>query len=108
MPNLRETICQNLCRYYKPEKAGQEEGCAPVLLLEGRSGLGQAVAALDPKGPALFGVDAVHPQLLAICRQCSYRVDGCDFRDPAVSDADCAPCGGLRAMAGIIAAGVEI
>lgn len=108
MNRVRRQICQNLCRYYKPEKAGQEEGCGPVQTLETRVDLLPALSALDPDGPALFGLDADHPALLAACAACPYRVDGCDFRDQAVPPEDCSPCGGLRALAGLNAAGVEI
>ncbi len=107
MNRVRRLICPKLCRYYKPDKAGQEQGCGPVQTLETRAGLEPALAALDPAGPDLFGLEPDHPALLAACQACPYRVDGCDFRDPAVPPEQCSPCGGLRALAGLTAAGME-
>ena len=102
---MRELICPRLCRYFKPDKP-EEVGCGGVLWLEARPRLRDAVAALPPQpGRGLYGLAEDDPRLLAICRACPYRADGCDFRDPGVPPAHCEPCGGLKAVAGLLAAG---
>lgn len=105
---MRGLICPHLCRYYKPEKT-DEEGCGGVLWLERRPELAPAVSrlAVDMESH-LFGQAADHPLLLAVCRQCPYLIDGCDFRDPDVPDEQCSPCGGLRAVAGLLASGLDL
>ncbi len=103
---MRHFVCPRLCRYYKPGHS-QEEGCGGVLWLE-RHPPEQDRARDIPQdhSPSLFGRDRDHPLLNAICRACPYQADGCDFRDPAVPDRDCAPCGGLRAVAWLLARGL--
>ncbi len=103
---MRHFICPQLCRYYKPGHS-QEEGCGGVLWLE-RHPPEQARARDIPRdqSPSLFGQDRDHPLLKAICRECPYRAEGCDFRDPAVPEEDCAPCGGLRAVAWLLGRGL--
>ena len=61
----------------------------------------------DPSRP-LYGLNDDDPRLLHICDRCEYRVDGCDFRDPAVPRESCAPCGGLRSVAGLLASGCDL
>ncbi len=103
---MRELICPRLCRYHKPDKP-EEVGCGGVLWLEARSHLEGAVAKLPPQpGRGLYGLDADDPRLLAVCRACPYRAEGCDFRDPGVPPEACEPCGGLKAVAGLLATGV--
>ncbi len=102
---MRQIICPRLCRYHKP---GQEEtpGCGGLEWLLERPEFYPAVERLEPQEhEPLFGLDPDDPRLMAICRGCDFLVDGCDFRDPAVDPADCAPCGGLRAIAGLLARG---
>jgi hypothetical protein len=71
--------------------------------------LGEAIDHLVPSAQApLFGVSPSDPRLLAVCGSCAYRPDGCDFRDPDVPRSECSPCGGLRAVAGLLAAGLDL
>lgn len=104
---MREIICPKLCRYYKPGKV-EDPGCGGLEWLLKRPELQEAVAGLHPTDQALFGLADDDPRLVAICRTCEFRIDGCDFRDPAVDPADCAPCGGLRAVAGLLAQGRDL
>lgn len=109
---MRALICPNLCRYYKAGRR-EEPGCGGLVWLEARPdsepGLSAALADLapDPERP-LFGLADDDPRLLAVCGACEYRIDGCDFRDPAVPRDQCAPCGGLRAVAGLLVAGRDL
>jgi hypothetical protein len=102
---MRELICAPLCRYHKPGKA-EEPGCGGLVWLQSRPHLRAplAQAALDP-ADSLYGLNDDDPRLLHVCAGCEYRADGCDFRDPSVPRDKCAPCGGLRAVAGLLAAG---
>lgn len=104
---MRDLICLRLCRYYKPGK--DEPGCGGVLWLEDRPALRAAVetvaAAPDDE---LRGLDADDPRLLAVCEACEYRADGCDLRDPAVPRERCHVCGGLQAVAALLAAGRDL
>jgi len=105
---LRQIVCAGLCRYYKPDKI-EPVGCGGLEWLKVRPALQAALAGLRPQpGGQLFGLRDDDPRLWAICNQCGFRVDGCDFRDPAVPASQCAPCGGLRAVAGLLAAGQEL
>jgi hypothetical protein len=102
---MREYVCPTLCRYYKPHRP-DPEGCGAMQWLERRPGLGPALARLAPDhGSHLYGLTGGHPLLADICAACGYAAEDCDYRDPAVPDADCAPCGGLRAVAALLAAG---
>lgn len=102
---LRKIICQGFCRYYKPGKR-EEPGCGGLVWLQRQPGLAERPEYFNFSGPEpLFGIAPDHPRLLAVCRECEYRVGGCDFRDPQVAEADCSPCGGLRAVAGLLASG---
>jgi hypothetical protein len=102
---MREYVCPALCRYYKPHRP-DPEGCGAMQWLERRPHLALALARLAPDhGAHLFGLPPDHSRLADICAACSYAARDCDFRDPAVAEADCAPCGGLRAVAALIAAG---
>lgn len=105
---MRQAICPRMCRYYKPGKK-EDPGCGGVEWLAARPWLSAAVDGLMPESaPDLFGLDDDDPRLWAVCRSCAFLIDGCDFRDPAVPAAQCQPCGGLRAVAGLLAAGVEL
>ncbi|MCB2188862.1 MAG: radical SAM protein [Deltaproteobacteria bacterium] len=106
--DLRHTVCGQLCRYHKP---GREEipGCGGLAWLEGRDEPApELTACLPAPDVPLAGLDPEDPRLLLVCAGCDYRVGGCDFRDPEVAAADCAPCGGLRAVAGLLAAGRDL
>ena len=103
---MRHFLCPLLCRYYKPGHS-QEEGCGGVLWLERHPELEAKTRDIGPDHtPSLYGQDRDHPLLARVCRQCPYRMDGCDFRDPTVPEADCAPCGGLRAVAWLLDRGL--
>jgi len=105
---MRELICPTLCRYHKPDKI-EEPGCGGLSWLKARPHLGGRLTSLDPRDPRpLFGLDPEDARLWAICRRCSFLPDGCDFRDPAPKDDPGSPCGGLRAIAGLLAAGLEL
>lgn len=102
---MRHLICPHLCRYHKPDRP-EEEGCGGLTCLAARPGLKAALSALSPDPAApLFGLADDDPRLLRVCATCPYRPDGCDFRDPTVPRDQCLPCGGLRAVAGLLAAG---
>lgn len=104
MKRLR-SVCHPLCRYYKPEKP-EESVCGGLAWLHGRRPplvLDELVARAVREGDALSGLAPEDPRLLTVCEVCEYRVDGCDFRDPSVPRAECAPCGGLRACAALFA-----
>ena len=101
---LRQSICAGLCRYYKPDKI-EAVGCGGLEWFKLRPEWETALDQLQPQdGEQLFGLNDDDPRLWAICNQCGFRVDGCDFRDPAVPADQCAPCGGLRGVAGLLAA----
>ncbi len=105
---MRQTICPRFCRYYKPDKI-DEDGCGGLNWLEARPHLRRAVALLPPDhGGHLYGLAADHPLLLDICARCAFEADGCDFRDPAVPDEECEPCGGLRVVAALLAQGTPL
>ena len=105
---MRQLICPSLCRYHKPGRP-EEEGCGGVTWLLARPGLAPALAGLRPDPSAsLFGLAEDDPRLHRVCQACPYRPDGCDFRDPTVARDQCAPCGGLRAVAGLLAAGHDL
>lgn len=105
----REFICQNFCAYYKPGKI-EEVGCGGVALLEKApcSHLDLLSELAVPCDDPLFGLDENDSALTAVCSDCSFRIDGCDFRDDNVPNSACSPCGGLRAVAALISSGVEI
>jgi len=102
---LRDKVCSGFCRYYKPDKP-DPEGCGGLNWLEKRPELAARLARLpSDHGSHLYGLRGDHSLLSAICAECAFRIDGCDFRDPQVSEADCAPCGGLRVVAALAARG---
>jgi len=108
----REFICQNFCAYYKPDKI-EESGCGGVSLLEKEPCshldlLSELAGRASPDDDPLFGLDENDSALAAVCTECSFRIDGCDFRDDNIPNSDCSPCGGLRAVAALISSGVEI
>ena len=106
--NLREIVCAGMCRYYKPDKK-EEVGCGGVEWLKPQPQWLESLAALSPDDDdELFGLGENDPRLLAICGICEFRIDGCDFRDPEVLRDQCSPCGGLRALAGLLAAGHQL
>ena len=103
--SMRLTICPTLCRYYKPGKK-EDPGCGGLEWLKIRPGLEEAVASLPKdQDDGLFGLADDDARLARICQICEFRVDSCDFRDPQVPQEECSPCGGLRAVAGLLAAG---
>lgn len=106
--DYRELICGRMCRYFKPEKY-ENPGCGGVEWLKPRASLEPALASLDA-GPSdlLHGLDPEDARLWVVCNTCEFRIDGCDFRDPEVPDNECEPCGGLRVVAGLLAAGVDV
>lgn len=105
---MRQAICPHLCRYHKPGRQ-EEPGCGGLVWLQGQPHLAAQVHQLAPLADEpLFGLRPDDPRLLRVCQGCDYRVDGCDFRDPAVPDSECAPCGGLRAVAGLLAGGQDL
>lgn len=105
---MRHLICPRLCRYFKPDRP-EEDGCGGLAWLAAHPQLESAVAALAPDpGAPLFGLAEDDPRLLRVCAACPYRPDGCDFRDPGAPRDQCAPCGGLRAVAGLLAAGLRL
>lgn len=105
MTRLRELVCKSLCAYHKPGKV-EEPGCGGLVRLLG-SGITQKAIEAGLKGPpggdSLRGISPDDPRLVDVCAGCDYFVDGCDFRDPDVPDGDCSPCGGLKAVALILA-----
>lgn len=105
---LRRVACAGLCRYYKPNKQ-EDPGCGGVEMLKRRPDLADALAALpSPADDGLFALAEDDPRLLAVCAACEFRTDGCDFRDPSVSRDACSPCGGLRALAGLLSRDPEL
>ena len=105
---LRRKACAGLCRYYKPDKQ-EDPGCGGVEKLKRRPDLGHALAALpSPEDDGLFALAEDDPRLLAVCRSCEFRIDGCDFRDPEVQRSECSPCGGLRAVAWLLGQDPEL
>jgi len=105
---MRAVICPGFCRYYKPDKP-DPEGCGGLNWLAARPGLARAAEHIPPDHAGhLYGQPPDHPALLAICAQCAFRVDGCDFRDPSVPRQECEPCGGLRVAAALLAQGLDL
>ncbi|MCB2227367.1 MAG: hypothetical protein KQH53_11875 [Desulfarculaceae bacterium] len=105
---LRRITCAALCRYYKPGKR-EDPGCGGMEWLSARPGLAARLGELPPaEGDGLFGLPEDEPRLIAVCQTCEFRVDGCDFRDPEVARSECSPCGGLRALAGLLALGLGL
>lgn len=105
---MRDAICQPFCRYHKPGRR-EELSCGGLVWREQRPHLAGEVYRLNPLAQAvLFGLSPDDSRLLKVCQGCEYRVDGCNFRDPAVDPADCVPCGGLNAVAGLLAAGRDL
>lgn len=105
---MRPIICPGFCRYYKPDKP-DPDGCGGLNWLETQPNLEYAVAQLTPDHTGhLYGIPQDHPLLLAICADCEFRIDGCDFRDTAVPDEECEPCGGLRVVAALLAQGHDL
>lgn len=106
--DLRESVCAGLCAYFKPEKK-EETGCGGLHWLKKHPGLLSQVSGLAPLADdPLFGIHSEDPRLLTVCSLCEYRIDGCDFRDPSVPRDQCSPCGGLRAVAGLLAGGWDL
>lgn len=105
---LRRTACAGLCRYYKPDKR-EDPGCGGVELLKRRPDLADALAALpSPDNDGLFALAEDDPRLMRVCESCEFLIDGCDFRDPEVAREKCSPCGGLRAIAGLLSESPEL
>lgn len=104
----RQLICGRMCRYFKPEKF-EDPGCGGVEWLKKQPQCAEALAGIDDRPAGLLhGLNSDDPRLWMVCDSCEFRVDGCDFRDPQVSRDECEPCGGLRAVAGLLAAGLDI
>lgn len=102
---IRKLVCEGLCAYHKPGKV-EEPGCGGLVRLEGRAvPLGELLDAISKGsgGDALCGLPKDDPRLLEICTDCEYFVDGCDFRDPQIPASACSPCGGLKAVALVLA-----
>jgi hypothetical protein len=98
-----ELVCVTLCRYYKPGQR-EEPGCGGVVWLGRRPEASVRLRGLSPaSGHPLFGLEPEDPRLRRVCGACAYLPDGCDFRDPDVPRSACAPCGGLRAVAALLA-----
>lgn len=105
---MRRLICPRFCRYYKPDKE-EDPGCGGLEYLKRRPELAGRIEELEPpSGEPLFGLSPDDPRLLEVCGMCAFLVDGCDFRDPLVSNEDCEPCGGLKVVAGLLASGLEL
>lgn len=106
---MREIICPKICRYYKPGKE-EDPGCGGLEWLlprpEVAGGLQKALA--KGREGQLAGLGDEDPRLKAICLGCAFLADGCDFRDPKVSRDDCEPCGGLKAVAALLADGLDL
>lgn len=98
---MRELVCQPFCSFYKPDKVEAEKCLAGVLLAAWqRRQPAQPLPDLQAQPPA--------PALLAevagqFCGKCVFRKHGCDF---ATGTPAAEPCGGLRAWAGLVQAGV--
>lgn len=102
---LRRVVCPGLCAYFKPGKV-EEVGCGGLIRLAADGVTPQAL--LDAPlsvgvGNPLSGLAADDPRLMEVCAGCDFLVGGCDFRDPAVDRDACSPCGGLKAVAFLLA-----
>ena len=105
---MRDIICPRLCRYHKPGKI-EDPGCGGLEWLLTRPALAEAVRRVaKTPGDLLHGLDPADPRLLTVCGLCDFQVDGCDFRDPQVPRDQCEPCGGLQAVAALLAAGEDL
>ncbi len=104
---FRKDICRRFCRYFKAEKF-DDPGCgalAPLLEHISRTGWDELYALeFNPAYP-LYAIHGDDPRLVEICEKCSYPPLDCDFRNPEVSNDDCAPCGALCGIAGLISTG---
>jgi hypothetical protein len=105
MQDAREVICQKFCSYYKPTHF-EDPGCGGYVVVTESLDVESKLASLcsiKKNEPPLFGIDENDPVLLEACSVCTYPPDGCDFRNPNVSRDSCSPCGGLQAVAGLMA-----
>jgi hypothetical protein len=110
MPSLRDIVCERFCSYHRPDHF-VEPGCAGFVFLDDAArpvDLPDIISRVDPSGEELFGLASDDPKLLTVCNSCTYPPDGCDFRNPATKAERFAPCGGLRALAALLSAGVTI
>ena len=100
-------LCAPLCRYFKPWKV-EDERCGGWEWLQRN-----AIAGRLPEGwrgalqacarPGTLGCDELLNR--AVCADCAFRIDGCDYRDPS-GPSDAQPCGGVWAIDLLLAAGV--
>jgi len=95
-------ICSPACAWHKPgEKEGMSCRGARVIEAFGRGNL----------PPAFNGEAAsfanLHDEMLfeLVCRDCPFRPDGCDFRDPEVTEPS-TPCGGYIHLDILLAEGM--
>lgn len=104
-PLAVEVCCRGFCDYYRGD--GGEEGCG------GLSFVRSALAAGRITGAELTAIGGMAPPpgvrsaalTEALCHDCAYRADGCDFMS-ADPPADATPCGGYRLFQLLLAAGV--
>ncbi|CAO0820679.1 conserved hypothetical protein [Desulfarculales bacterium] len=101
---MRKTIC----RYHKPGCREESDYSGLAWLGSAHTWSGRCTTWPPLTALPLFRLDPDDPGLLKVCADCEYRVDGCDFRNPAVDSADGAPCGGLRAVAEHLTAGRDL
>lgn len=109
---MRDVICYKFCSYYQPQK-DEAEKCLGYELLAAWSGwepklasvLAAAVfAEFSSPHPDLFSSKGEGKLSRAICSRCVFQRHGCDFA--AQLDVAAVPCGGVRALAQLLRAGV--
>jgi radical SAM protein with 4Fe4S-binding SPASM domain len=121
---MRDLICQKFCAYFQSQKNEAEKCLAYELLTAWSSWAPELAAALQglrlakihPEGlspgseqPCQSG-DLDEPEairspatLAGICCRCAFRSHGCDF---AAGVSEAPPCGGFRALAGLMEVGL--
>ena len=100
---MRSLICRRHCQFFKPT-AEEPEKCLGYEFLAAWTGLEpRFAAALDqlPPGSAPEAEPLGQVSKL-LCPRCVFRLHGCDYADPA-GPADALPCGGLTALADLLA-----
>ncbi len=94
---MKQRVCRQFCAFYRPGWDEAEKCLAGVVaahLLRQHPDLATALTEASPQ--------AVAAAAETLCRACAFRRHGCDF---ARGEAGAPPCGGLQALAGLLAQG---
>ncbi len=104
--DIKDFVCRPFCSFYR-EGVKEEMICDGARLLEILMKRGvlslEALSGVKPRPIPTSWKDAAQGE--AVCRDCPFRAEDCDFRSESPPP-DAEPCGGFILLALLAAAGV--